>query len=78
MSNICNLLREMIEDEKKAPSEYEKIKVKMLGHKENKKIISEIQTQEKEHYKKVKLITKELGCNCDEMWLIWNVLKMMK
>ena len=65
MSKICNLLHETMKDEKKAPSDYEKIKVKMLGHPDNKKIISKIQTQEKDHYKKVKLITKELGCKCD-------------
>jgi len=66
MSNICNLLREMIEDEKKAPSDYEKIKVKMLGHPDKKKIISKIQSQEKDHYKKVKTMAEELGCDCSK------------
>ena len=65
MSKVCELLREMIEDEKKAPSDYEKIKVKMLGHPDKKKIISEIQNQEKEHYKKMREMAEELGCHCD-------------
>jgi len=56
----------MIADEKKAPSDYEKIKVKMLGHNKNKKIISKIQSQEKEHYKKVKTMAEELGCDCSK------------
>lgn len=37
MSKVCELLCEMMKDEKKAPSDYEKIKVKMLGHNKNKK-----------------------------------------
>ncbi len=65
MSKICQLLREMIEDEKKAPSDYEKIKVKMLGHPDKKKIISKIQDDERDHYKKVREMAEELGCNCD-------------
>lgn len=67
MSNICNLLRDMIKDEEKAPSEYEKIKVKMIGHPDKKKIISKIQSQEKEHHKKVKELAEELGCNCKNL-----------
>lgn len=66
MSKICNLLREMIADEKKAPNDYEKIKVKMLGHKKNKLTISKIQSQEKDHYKKVKAMAEELGCDCSK------------
>lgn len=66
MSNICNMLREMIEDEKKAPLEYEKIKVKMLGHPNKKKILSKIQDDERDHYKKVREMAEELGCNCDK------------
>jgi len=67
MSKVCELLRDMIKDEKKAPSDYEKIKVKMLGHSDKKKIISKIQSQEKEHYKKMKVMAEELGCNCDNL-----------
>jgi len=66
MSKICNLLRDMMEDEKKAPLDYEKIKVKLFGHPDKKKIISIIQSQEKDHYQKVKDIAKELGCNYDK------------
>ena len=66
MSKVCELLREMMDDEKKAPSDYEKIKVKMLGHPDKKKIISKIQSQEKDHYKKVKTMAEELGCDCSK------------
>lgn len=66
MSKICDLLREMMKDEKKAPSDYEKIKVKMFGKPKNKKIISEIQNDERDHYKKVLLMAEELGCKCDK------------
>lgn len=66
MSKICQLLRDMMKDEKKAPGEYEKIKVKMLGHPDKKKIISKIQDDERDHYKKVREMAEELGCNCDK------------
>jgi len=67
MSKVCELLREMIKDEKKAPLDYEKIKTKMLGHPENKKIISKIQEDERNHYKKVKAMAVRLGCDCDKL-----------
>ncbi len=66
MSKVCELLREMMKDEEKAPSDYEKIKVKMLGHPNNKKIISDIQNDEKRHYKEVKEMAEELGCDCSK------------
>jgi len=52
----CKKLKEMLKDEKKAPYDYAKLK-KLLPDKEKKKI-TKIQKQEKEHYKTLKGIKR--------------------
>lgn len=65
MSKVCEMMREMIADEKKAPAEYEKLKVKMLGHPELKKLYDEMKKDEERHYKINKKIAEDFGCNCE-------------
>ena len=58
MKNIfCKRLREMIKDEKKAPSDYRKLI--NSSPKKYKKVISTIPPQEKIHYRKLKNIQKK-------------------
>ena len=66
MSNICKMMREMIADEKKAPEEYEKLKAKMLGHPELKKLYDTMKKDEERHYKTNLKIAKDFGCLCNE------------
>jgi len=54
----CKKLKEMMKDEKIAPHDYSKLK-KLLPVKERGKI-TKIQTQERQHYKILKGIKKEL------------------
>ncbi len=61
MSTLCNMLYEMMKDEKKAPSKYEDIKSKIIDN-SNRKILTKIQNDERNHYKKVKKIYKDVGC----------------
>ncbi len=67
MSKVCVMMREMIKDEKKAPAEYEKLKAKMLGHPELKKLYDEMKKDEERHYKINKNIAEEFGCNCKDV-----------
>lgn len=60
------MMREMIADEKKAPKEYEKLKAKMLGHPELKKLYDKMKKDEERHYETNIKIAKKFGCLCDE------------
>lgn len=62
MSNLCTMLRDLIEDEKKASKEYSKLRAKMIGHPNHKAIIDETITNEAKHYKNMKIIAKKHGC----------------
>ncbi len=67
MSKVCEMMREMIADEKKAPGEYEKLKTKMLGHPELKELYDEMKKDEERHYKTNLKIAEKFGCNCEEL-----------
>lgn len=58
MKRACKKLNEMLKDEKEAPKNYSKLK-KLLPASERKKI-SKIQKQERQHYKTLKDIKKKL------------------
>ena len=66
MSKVCEMMRDMIEDEKKSPGEYDKLKAKMLGHPELKELYEEMKKDEERHYKTNLKIAKEFGCNCED------------
>ena len=66
MSKVCEMMREMIKDEKKAPSDYEKLKVKMLGHPNIKKLYDEMKKDEERHYKTNLKIAEKFGCDCSK------------
>ena len=62
MSNLCNILRNLIEDEKKAPKEYKKLRAKMIGHPKDKALIDETVIDEKRHHKNMLRLAKKHGC----------------
>ncbi len=67
MSKVCEMMREMIADEKKAPGEYEKLKAKMVGHPGLKELYDEMKKDEERHYKTNLKIAEKFGCNCEEL-----------
>lgn len=61
MKKVDKKLNEMLKDEKIAPRDYSKLK-KLLPVKERKKI-TKIQSQERQHFKTLKQIKKNLKKN---------------
>ena len=57
MANRQKLLRAMLSDERRAPSDYRKLKAK-LNVKRDKKIIAGIIKDEQSHYQKIKRMLK--------------------